>query len=207
MSPVGTQSTRFLTPQLSDAYIPLYGIGGIGVRYAAAVAIAPNIAVTNDHNANIVAENLVLGRSRDYDLLFFRTDRRAVPIAHPKVGERVIAYGQYGKKRRREAAGVIRDIEMFLPSRCPDCPAQKTIAYDAEAGRGFSGGPVVDAASGEVLRITASSTKERRERWARMRAHDMDLVIAEMHAARRPRTIRTRNLKPVIVVRPLHKRT
>jgi len=167
---------------LSDGYIALYGLGGIGVRYAAAVAIAPNVAVTNAHNANIVAEDLILGRSRDYDLLFFRTDRRAVPVAHPKVGQRVIAYGQYGKKRRKEAAGVIRDVEMYLPSRCPECSRQRTIAYDAEAGRGFSGGPVVDAVSGEVLGITAFFDDGAGDNGGRrMYAYDIDLVIEEMH--------------------------
>ena len=177
-----TLSTSFLTPQLKDAYIPLYGIGGYGARYAAAVSIAPNIAVTNDHNANLVAEDAVLGRSRDYDLLFFRTDRPAVPLARPSIGQNVIAYGQYGMKRRKEAAGVIRDIEIYLPSRCSDCRRQKTIAYDAEAGQGFSGGPVVDAVSGEVLGITAYLENGAAENGGRrMYAYDIDLVLEEMH--------------------------
>ena len=167
---------------MSDGYIPLYGIGGIGVRYAAAVVIAPNVAVTNDHNANLVSQELVLARSRDYDLMFFRTDRPAVPIANPSVGEKVIAYGQYGMRQRREAAGVIRDIETYLPSRCADCRVQKTIVYDAEAGYGFSGGPVVDAMSGQVLGITAFLENGKAENGGRrMYAYDIDLVIAEMH--------------------------
>lgn len=180
-SPAGTTSTRFLTPQLRDAYIPLYGPGTFGVRFAAAVAIAPNVAVTNDHNANLVSEDLVLGRSRDYDLLFFRTDRRAMSFAHARVGQKVIAYGQSGMRGRREATGIVRNLETYLPSRCPQCREQKAMIYDAEAGKGFSGGPVVDATSGAVVGITAFLEDGAAENGGRrMYAYDMDLVIAEM---------------------------
>ena len=178
-----TLSTRFLTSQLNEAFIPLHAIGGIGIRYAAAVAIAPNVAVTNDHNANLVAENLVLAHSRDYDLLFFRTDRAPVPTAHPSVGQQVIAYGQYGRRRRREAPGIIRDVETYIqPPGCPECSMQKTMVYDAEGGCGFSGGPVVDAMSGEVLGITAFLENGAAQNGGRrMYAYDIDLVLAEMH--------------------------
>ena len=39
----------------------------------------PGIAVTNAHNANLLARGSVIGVRQDYDLLFFRTPRSAVP--------------------------------------------------------------------------------------------------------------------------------
>ena len=58
-----------------DAYIPL-SEGRILIlnHWAAGFAIAPNVGVTNDHNLGLIPPERVLARSRDYDLLFFRTD-------------------------------------------------------------------------------------------------------------------------------------
>ena len=177
------RSIAFVTPELNDAYIPLYKGTVIGSsRFAAAIVVAPNVAVTNDHNLNLLSEDTVLARSPAYDLLFFRTERTRVPlIASPKVGQTVIAYGQDGKSRRREAKGVVRQLNARARALCAECPERPTITYDAEAGEGFSGGPVVDMASGAVVAITVGYLDGAAEDGGRrMYAMDMDFVMAEM---------------------------
>lgn len=177
------RSIAFVTPELSDAYIPLYMGTVIGSsKFAAAVVVAPNVAVTNDHNLNLLSGEMVLARSPAYDLLFFRTDRTRVPlIASPMVGQTVIAYGQNGKTRRREAKGVVRQLDARAIALCADCPERPTITYDAEAGEGFSGGPVVDVASGAVIGITVGYLDGAAEDGGRrMYAMDMNFVMAEM---------------------------
>jgi S1-C subfamily serine protease len=125
---------------------------------------------------------MVLARSPEYDLLFFRTERtRVPPIASPKVGQAVIAYGQDGRTRRKEAKGVVRQLDARAVALCTECPERPTITYDAEAGEGFSGGPVVDAASGAVVGITVGYLDGAAEDGGRrMYAMDMDFVMAEM---------------------------
>ena len=102
----GERSIAFVAPDLAESYIPLYMGTPIGSsRFAAAIVIAPNIAVTNDHNLNLIAPDTLIARSPAYDLLFFRTERtHAAAITSPKVGQAVIAYGQNGRNRRRERA-------------------------------------------------------------------------------------------------------
>jgi|SRR5215471_9453301 len=171
----GEISKGFVNPRLMDAYVPLYMISNIGIaHFGAGFAVAPHVAVTNEHNANLVAEDMVLARSRDYDLLFFRTDRE-MPVAtgDARVGESVIAYGQMGKSTLKEAKGVVR--------HCAECAARGTLAYDAHAGQGFSGGPVVDLASGTVVGITVGFEDGKAEGGGRrMYAYGMDVVMAEM---------------------------
>jgi hypothetical protein len=177
------RSIAFVTPELNDAYIPLYMGTVIGSsKFAAAVVVAPNVAVTNDHNLNLLSGDMVLARSPAYDLLFFRTERTRVPlIASPRVGQAVIAYGQNGKSRRREAKGVVRQLDARAIALCADCPERPTITYDAEAGEGFSGGPVVDVASGAVIGITVGYLDGAAEDGGRrMYAMGMDFVMAEM---------------------------
>jgi len=153
---IAMQSISFVTPELSEAYIPLYMGTVIGTaRYAAAIVVAPNVAVTNNHNANLLTEESILARSPAHDLLFFRTERTRVPLlANPQIGQTVIAYGQDGRNRRREAKGVIRQLDARALPICAGCPERPTVTYDAEAGEGFSGGPVVDVASGAIVAIT-----------------------------------------------------
>jgi S1-C subfamily serine protease len=179
----GERSIAFVTPDLAESYIPLYMGTPIGSsRFAAAVVIAPNIAVTNDHNLNLVSPDTVIARSPSYDLLFFRTERtHAVAIASPKVGQAVIAYGQNGRDRRREAKGIVRQLDARAIPVCNGCPERTTITYDAEAGEGFSGGPVVDVASGGVVGITVGYLDGAAEDGGRrMYAMDIDFVMAEM---------------------------
>ena len=179
----GMRSITFVTPEVSEAYIPLYMGTRLGSsRFAAAVVVAPNVAVTNDHNLNLLSEEMVIARSPAYDLLFFRTERTHVPpIASPKVGQTVIAYGQDGQRRRKEATGVVRELNARAIALCADCPERPTITYDADAGVGFSGGPVVDVASGAVVGITVGYLDGAAEDGGRrMYAMDMDFVMAEM---------------------------
>ena len=64
---------------------------------------------------------------------------------------------------------------------CTDCPERPTITFDAEAGVGFSGGPVVDVASGGVVGITVGYLDGAAEDGGRrMYAMDIDFVMAEM---------------------------
>lgn len=179
----GVRSIAFITPELGEAFIPLYmGTRFGSSRFAAAVVIAPNIAVTNDHNLNLVSPDMVIARSPSYDLLFFRTERaHAVKITSPKVGQTVIAYGQDGQSRRREAKGIVRELNARVLPACTDCPERPTITFDAEAGVGFSGGPVVDVASGGVVGITVGYLDGAAEDGGRrMYAMDIDFVMAEM---------------------------
>src|SRR5947208_1159734 len=78
----------------------------------AAVVIAPGIAVTNAHNANLLNPKIVIGARQDYDLLFFRTARSAAPqTALPVIGESVTAYGQGADRELRVAYGTVREIK------------------------------------------------------------------------------------------------
>ena len=179
----GERSIAFLTPEIGEAFIPLYMGTRIGSsRFAAAFVIAPNIAVTNDHNLNLVSPDTVIARSPSYDLLFFRTERaQAVRTTSPKVGQTVIAYGQDGQTRRREAKGIVRELNARVLPICDSCPERATVTFDAEAGVGFSGGPVVDIASGGVIGITVGYLDGAAVGGGRrMYAMDIDFVMAEM---------------------------
>jgi hypothetical protein len=177
------RSIAFITPELNDAYIPLYAGTLIGTsRFAAAVVVAPNIAVTNDHNLNLLTEDVVLARSPAYDLLFFRTERtHAAMITRPRIGQTVIAYGQDGRTGRREARGIVRQLDARAEALCEGCPERPTITYDAEAGEGFSGGPVVDVETGGVVGITVGYLDGAAENGGRrMYAMDIGFVLDEM---------------------------
>ena len=107
----GAPATAIPEPGIAAAYVPLYGRMHLGLDSAvgAAVVISPGIAVTNAHNENLLDQKNVLGVRRDYDLLFFRTSRRAAPqTAEPVIGEAVTAYGQGANRELRIAHGVVR---------------------------------------------------------------------------------------------------
>ncbi|MBS0274798.1 MAG: hypothetical protein JSR55_10440 [Proteobacteria bacterium] len=115
----------------------------LGTHDGASVVIAPGIAVTNAHNANMLDPKSVIGVVDGYDLLYFRTSRMAaLPAATPSQGEEVIAYGQGSDGKLRVSRGVIRQ---FWPA---------AFGFVSDAGPGFSGGPVVDAQTGALLGIT-----------------------------------------------------
>lgn len=151
----GSHSEDFVDPGLGASYMnllptsgSLHGPGG------AAIVVAPNIAATNAHNANLLAEEDILARSNNFDLLFFRTERiQAVRTAMPERGQEVVAYGHGGDEERREAQGPI-EVLPVTPKNCAACPAGTGFGYRAPAGPGFSGGPVTDAETGSVLGLT-----------------------------------------------------
>jgi hypothetical protein len=177
----GTPATAIAQPEIAAAYLPLYGRIHLGLDSAdgAAVVIAPGIAVTNAHNANLIDRKSVIGIRRDYDMLFFRTPRSAAPpMGPPVVGESVTAYGQGSDRELRVAHGVVREIK-----QCPGCMAPAYFIFVGNAGPGFSGGPVLDG-SGRLIGITFGYKEERRQRL--IYAYDMSRVQAELSALRKP---------------------
>ena len=152
----GERATSFLTPQVAGAYMALEGRDYLVMEgRGAAFVVAPGIAATNAHNADIVGGAPVVGVSRNYDLLFFRVaSPLAVPVSEPRGGEIVIAYGQGAHGELRMARGVVRDLNAPVQARCATCFVQSAFTFEGNAGPGFSGGPVVDAATGNVVGIT-----------------------------------------------------
>ena len=180
----GRPSQGFVNPQLMDAYIPLFQRRNlISGSWGAAVALTPNVAVTNDHNLNFIPADRLIARSRDYDLLFFRTDglREPPEFGNADIGEQVVAYGEGSARDLRQAAGAVTGLNEFVAPRCAGCRDQRAIVYDADAGEGFSGGPVVDAATGAVIGITFGFKDEKDVPGGRrMYAYDIGLVLDEM---------------------------
>ena len=178
----GRHSEGFVAPQLTRAYIPLAQRESLFMNHwAAAFVIAPNVGVTNDHNLRFIPADMLLARSRDYDLLFFRTDKTPAMIAMPREGEEVIAYGQGATDDLREARGTVAGLDEIVQPRCADCRSQKVMVFDAGAGAGFSGGPVVDAQSGAVVGVTFGYLDGKAAGGGRrMYAYGMNLVLGEM---------------------------
>jgi len=171
----GAPATAIAQPEIAAAYLPLHGRVHLGLDSAngAAVVIAPGIAVTNAHNANLLEPKTVIGVRRDYDLLFFRTPKRAAPpTAAPVIGQSVTAYGQGGDRELRVAHGVVREIK-----QCPGCTASAYFVFAGNAGPGFSGGPVLDG-SGRLVGITFGYKDQGRQRL--IYAYDMQRVHAEL---------------------------
>ena len=164
-------------PEIAAAYLPLHARVHLGIDTVdgAAVVIAPGIAVTNAHNANLLEPKNVIGVRQDYDLLFFRTTKNASPqTAAPVIGESVTAYGQGGDRELRVAHGVVKEIKL-----CPGCSAPAYFIFAGNAGPGFSGGPVINA-SGKLVGITFGYKDQGRERL--IYAYDMSRVGAEFSA-------------------------
>lgn len=181
----GRPASGFVSPAVAGAYLPLEGPAYLVLEgHAAAVVIAPGIAVTNAHNANLVDSDRVIGVSTDYDLLFFHTPRRdALPRAEPKVDEAVIAYGQGLDNSLRMAKGRVRWLHAPVLARCEGCRVQRAFVFGADGGKGFSGGPVVDARSGTLLGIVfgfRDGADDRTPNDRLMYAYDMKRVFAEL---------------------------
>ena len=173
----GIPATAIAQPEIAAAYLPLHARVHLGIDSAdgAAVVIAPGIAVTNAHNANLLEPESVMGTRADYDLLFFRTPRNASPqTAAPVIGEGVTAYGQGGDRELRVAHGVVREIKL-----CPGCSAPAYFVFAGDAGPGFSGGPVLDG-SGRLIGITFGYKDQGRQRL--IYAYDMSRVRTELSA-------------------------
>ncbi len=152
----GERAASFVTSDIARAYIPLDGRSYFLLEsHGAAFVVAPGIAVTNAHNGDFLGKVPVIGRSRDYDLLFFRVGRNLAPVfgvAAP--GQQVIAYGQGPDGELREARGVVRLLNQPVEARCSTCVVQGAFIFEGNAGPGFSGGPVVEVASGAIVGIT-----------------------------------------------------
>ena len=169
----GTAAHGFSSDAVAASYIPLHSSSLLGSGDAAAVAIAPGIAVTNAHNANLIDPKTVIGTSSGYDLLFFRTSVSAtLQMSSAKDGEEVIAYGQGKDGDLRIAHGV---VNRFWPA---------AFGYVADAGPGFSGGPVLDAKSGALLGITYGYQDERGQRL--MVAYSAAFVTSQLAAVQAP---------------------
>jgi hypothetical protein len=69
---------------------------------------------------------------------------------------------------------------------CTLCGHGNVFGFEADAGQGFSGGPVVDAANGSLLGIVFSYDDPKPGRQPMIYAYDMMLVEAELRA-----TVRT----------------
>jgi hypothetical protein len=173
----GQPATAIAQPDIAAAYLPLHARVHLGIDTAdgAAMVIAPGIAVTNAHNANMLEAKNIIGMRRDYDLLFFRTAQSAAPqTAMPVIGEGVTAYGQGGDRELRVAHGLVKEIK-----QCPGCTAPAYFVFAGDAGPGFSGGPVLDG-SGRLVGITFGYKDESRQRL--IYAYDMSRVRAEFSA-------------------------
>src|SRR6186997_2379478 len=83
-SSYGDPAQGFVNPHVASAFVPLSGNANAAQAHGAAVVVAKGIAVTNAHNSNIVDPKRVLGKSVQYDLLFFRIDEGApLPVSAP----------------------------------------------------------------------------------------------------------------------------
>src|ERR1700680_1798246 len=92
-SSYGQPSAGLKTSALTGAYVSLDTPHLLVFeRWGAAVVVAPHVAATNAHNLNMVPAGALLAVSRDYDLVFFRTDRKTTPETAAAVsGQAIIA--------------------------------------------------------------------------------------------------------------------
>ncbi|HEX3809432.1 MAG TPA: trypsin-like peptidase domain-containing protein [Rhizomicrobium sp.] len=179
----GERADTFLNPTVAAAYIPLEGSAYLLMEgHGAGVAIGPDLAVTNAHNRNLIDDDQIIGESKNYDLLFFKTPQAAkLVIAKPYVNERVLAYGQGKNGDLRVAQGTVKWLDAEVIARCKDCTVQKAFIFEANAGPGFSGGPVVDAQSGQLLGIVFGfQDEEGGDVEKQMYAYDMARVNVEL---------------------------
>jgi hypothetical protein len=176
----GAPADKISQTDIAAAYIPLHGGNALSHADGAAMVIAPGIAVTNGHNRNLVPPEIVIGQSRDYDLLFFRDTRTVrVATAEPELDARVQAYGQGADRDLRTADGVVRDIQT-----CFGCVAPAYFVFAGNAGPGFSGGPVLDPA-GRLIGIIFGYKSQGSERL--IYAYPIARVRAELSALTEPR--------------------
>jgi S1-C subfamily serine protease len=180
----GDAAPGFLNPGVAAAYLPLSGTSNIVFTgYGAGVVIGRGVAVTNAHNANLVDSDSILGTSLQYDLLYFHTETGTPLVAgEPVVGEEVIAYGEGGDGSLRMVRGQVAALNAPVLPRCPACGTQSAFTFAADAGPGFSGGPVVDAVDGKLVGIVFGFVDQPNGSRL-MYAYDMDRVSEEFARA------------------------
>jgi len=183
-APSGEPAKSFVTPDVQRAYIPLEGSAFLVLEgNAAAVSLGDGMAVTNAHNANLIGSKNVIGKSENYDLLFFHADKATTRLqqAAPRAGEKIIAYGQARGGALRQAQGVVIRLDAPVQALCSKCEVQSAFTFEGNAGPGFSGGPVVDATDGHLLGIVFGYVDETGTKGARiMYAYTMRRVLAEL---------------------------
>lgn len=181
----GRPASSFVTPELQSAYMPLAGSAyAVLEGHAAAVSIMPGIAVTSAHNSNLIDKIAIIGISKEYDLMFFRVRGQvALPEREPYPGEKVVAYGQGGDDSLRMASGVVHSLKAPVEPNCATCHVQTAFTFEADAGPGFSGGPVVDAQTGALVGITFGYV-DPGSGSRLMYAYDMDRVKSELAQVR-----------------------
>lgn len=176
-----------LAPDLAYAYIPLKRpLTFLPESDGGAVALGAGVAVSAAHAADLLNPASLIGISHDYDLLFFRTDRdRAVlSVATPYLGEKVIAYAHYGDVLYR-AEGTVKAVEVAVKPRCDSCVVQSALAFEADAGPGYSGGPVLDAQTGKLVGIVFGYL-DQPEGARLIYAYPMSRVMAELKRLQSP---------------------
>lgn len=143
----GLPFTGTLPPDIGYAYIPLHQDRFVVFEGdAGAVALGGGVAVTAAHAIELVPDKDVIGVSKNYDLAFFRTERRdgKLAISAPQVGAAVLGYAHY-EGQLYQARGTITDLKARVLPRCEGCPEQLAFTFEGNAGPGYSGGPVLDA--------------------------------------------------------------
>jgi hypothetical protein len=183
-SSAGEPAADFLSPAIAAAYLPLSGPRDIIFEgRGAGVAIGNGVAVTNAHNANLVDGSAVIGISAEYDLLFFRNAGGSpLPVARPWTAEEVVAYGEGTNGSLRMARGRVTALDAPVLPRCPSCGIQHAFTFEADAGKGFSGGPVVNATDGKLVGIVFGFQDEK-DGGRLIYAYDMERVAKELAIA------------------------
>jgi S1-C subfamily serine protease len=182
-SPSGEPAKGFENPKIAEAYIPLEGPALLIFKGdAAAMSLGGGIAVTNAHNANLLDAKSVIGKSPNYDLLYFHTDKATAELAtaEPRVGQRVIAYGQADGGVLRKAEGVVTRLDAPVKALCAKCEVQSAFTFEGNAGPGFSGGPVLDTNNGKLLGVVFGYVDEPAGKGRTMYAYTMERVFAEL---------------------------
>lgn len=121
---------------------------------AGGVVLGDGIAVTVAHAEAMLPPDRIIGRSSDLDLMFFRIDRLVAGLAQaePKAGAAIISYAQY-RGAFYQATGTITALDVAVTPRCASCKPQTAFAFAGDGGPGYSGGPVLDAATGRLVGI------------------------------------------------------